>query len=499
MLGSIFTASAVVMILLGLGMLTVFTQRLVDQKIDIANSEIDRARVIVEEQIAASGTSSSVQLRLNSARAALSSLGSNTSGGDITAAYEPVVLVDAEEVTVSPEGYRIPERLRYFVSQDQVSFQFATIDQGGEDSYNALIIGSPTESDIPDLQVYLVFSMENDEASLALMRGLLSAALLIVVVLLVGIAWLATQQVTAPVRSASRIAERFAQGKLRERMVVDGEDEMARLAMSFNAMAESLSAQIHQLEEYGNLQRQFTSDVSHELRTPLTTVRMAADLIADNADELSPAARRASQLMSRELDRFESLLGDLLEISRHDAGVADLSTTQHDARSPVNSAIQQVERLAEELGVPLHIDLPDDPVIINGDSRRIERIVRNLVANAIDHARGHPVEIRLVADENVVAIAVTDHGVGLKQGQEELVFNRFWRADPSRVRHSGGTGLGLAIAREDAILHGGTLDAAGNLDVGSIFRLVIPREPHGDYRKSPIELRAPEQPWEVEA
>lgn len=499
-LGSIFTASAVVMLLLGLGMITVFTQRLVDQKIDIANSEIDRARVVVEEQIAASGTSSSVQLRVNSARAALSSLGSVSSGADLSAAYEPVVVVDGEEeVIVSPEGYRIPDRLRYFVSQDQVSYQFSTIGQGGGESYNALVIGTPTESDIPGLQVYLVFSMENDEASLALMRGLLSAALVIVVVLLVGIAWLATQQVTAPVRSASRIAERFAQGKLRERMVVDGEDEMARLAMSFNAMAESLSAQIRQLEEYGNLQRQFTSDVSHELRTPLTTVRMAADLIADNDEELSPAARRASQLMNRELDRFESLLGDLLEISRHDAGVADLSTATHDVRSPVTSAIQQVTVLAEELDVPLDINLPDEPVMINGDSRRIERIVRNLVANAIDHARGHPVQITMAASDKAVAIAVTDHGVGLKPGQEELVFNRFWRADPSRVRHSGGTGLGLAIAREDANLHGGRLDAAGNLGVGSMFRLVIPREPQGDYHTSPIELAAPEQPWEVEA
>ena len=210
------------MILLGLGMLTVFTQRLVDQKIDIANSEIDRARIVVEEQIAASSASSSVQLRLNSARAALASLGSSGSGGDVTAAYEPVILVDGADVIVSPEGYRIPDRLRYYVSENQVSYQFSSIDQGDGAAYNALIIGTPTESDIPGLQVYLVFSMENDEASLALMRGLLSAALVVVVVLLVGIAWLATQQVTAPVRSASRIAERFAQGKLRERIVVDG-------------------------------------------------------------------------------------------------------------------------------------------------------------------------------------------------------------------------------------------------------------------------------------
>ncbi|MFP7366366.1 MtrAB system histidine kinase MtrB [Corynebacterium callunae] len=494
-LGSIFTASAIVMLLLGLGMLTVFTQRLVDQKIDIANSEIDRARVIVEDQIVASGASSSMQVRVNSARAALSSLGTG-GGAEVNAAYDAVVLVNSEDLVVSPEGYGIPERLRFFVSQDQVSYQFATIDQGDGSSYNALIIGTPTDSDIPNLQVYLVFSMEGDEASLALMRGLLSAALLIVVILLVGIAWLATQQVTTPVRSASRIAERFAQGKLRERMVVDGEDEMARLAVSFNAMAESLSAQINQLEEYGNLQRQFTSDVSHELRTPLTTVRMAADLIADSGDELSPGARRASELMIRELDRFESLLNDLLEISRHDAGVAELSTAQHDIRIPIRSALDQVAHLAQELSVELVVDMPEESVMINGDSRRIERIVRNLLANAIDHSKGHPVELKLRATDAAVAIAVIDHGVGLKPGQDELVFNRFWRADPSRVRHSGGTGLGLAISREDAALHGGTLEAAGTVGIGSIFRLVLPREPHGDYRRSPIALVAPEKAWE---
>ena len=157
MLGSIFTASAVVMILLGLGMLTVFTQRLVDQKIDIASSEIDRARVIVEEQITASGASTSVQARVNSARAALSSLG--TSGSTETnAAYDPVVLVNNDDLVVSPEGYQIPERLRYFVSENQVSYQFSSIDQGDGSSYQALIIGTPTESDIPNLQVYLVFS-----------------------------------------------------------------------------------------------------------------------------------------------------------------------------------------------------------------------------------------------------------------------------------------------------------------------------------------------------
>ncbi|MCS5478653.1 MtrAB system histidine kinase MtrB [Corynebacterium sp. YIM 101645] len=489
-IGSIFLASAVVMFILGMALISVVTSRLVDSKLDIANSEIDRARVTVEQQIDATAATSTLQVRITSARASLTQ---RTSQSDIAAVYEPVLLVDNPDGTVisAPEGYRIPEKLRRFVSEDQVSYQFANVSRTDGSTYNALVIGTPTDTDIPDLQVYLVMSMESDESTLALLRGLLSAAGVVVVVLLVGIAWLATQQVTAPVRSASRIAQRLAAGHLRERMAVDGEDEMARLAISFNDMAEKLSSQIHQLEEYGDLQRQFTSDVSHELRTPLTTVRMAADMIASDPDSLEPHTRRASGLMIRELDRFEELLTDLLEISRHDAGVADLSEARIDVRSCITSAWEQTEHLATKLEVDVRFAIPEEPVLITGDSRRIERVLRNLIANAIDHSEGNPIDVVLAENENAVAITVTDHGVGLKPGQEELAFNRFWRADASRRRHSGGTGLGLAIAREDVILHGGQLDAAGTIGVGSQFRVLLPREPQQTILQSPLELEAP--------
>ncbi len=490
-IGLIFVASSVVMGILAMALTSVVAQRLVDTKLDIANAEIDRARVAVEQQIDATGTGSSPQVRINSARASLTQL--TAQSGETTAVYEPVLVVaNPDGSTISaPEGYRVPERLHHFVNEGQVSYQFATIDRADGSTYNALLIGSPTDTDLPNLQVYLVLSMESDEATLALLRGLLSAAGVVVIVLLVGIAWLATQQVTAPVRSASRIAQRLASGHLRERMAVDGEDEMARLAVSFNTMADSLSKQIHQLEEYGNLQRQFTSDVSHELRTPLTTVRMAADMIAADADEFDPHTRRATELMIRELDRFETLLADLLEISRHDAGMADLSAARLDVRTCVHSAWEQTRHLAQKLDVEVRFEEPAEPVWITGDSRRIERVLRNLIANAIDHSEGNPIDVILAANGEAVAITVTDRGVGLKEGQEELVFNRFWRADPSRVRHSGGTGLGLAIAREDAVLHGGSLDAAGNPGVGSQFRLVLPREPEHKYQEIPLELEAP--------
>lgn len=493
-MGTVLIVSAIVMGVLALALASVVTERLVALKLENAQYDLERVRGTVEEQLRdTSATGASTQSRLNSARAALAQRSQQDQPA--TGAYEPVLLVPQQSgVITSPENFTIPERLVVdFVGKGQVAYQFNPVNNGGR-QYDALIIGTPTDSDIQGLQLYLVMDMASERQTLALMRGLLTSAGIVVVVLLVGIAWLSSQQLVAPVRSASRIAERLAGGHLRERMAVEGEDEMARLALSFNDMADNLSSKITQLEEYGDLQRQFTSDVSHELRTPLTTVRMAADMIAADEESLEPHTRRASQLMMRELDRFEALLADLLEISRHDAGVADLSAASIDVRSPIESAWSQTSVLAEELDVAVEFDIPEEPVQLVGDPRRIERIVRNLLANAIDHSEGNPVCVELAANEEAVAITVTDGGVGLKPGQEELVFNRFWRADSSRKRHSGGTGLGLAIAREDAQLHHGILDAAGTAGVGSQFRLVLPRDPEAGFTDAPLKLHAPGAP-----
>ena len=490
----ILVASSVVMIILAYALVSVLTQRLVSQKEDVAQQELERARTAVEQQIDATSSANSVQVRINSARAALGQLSAQQ--GDTQTVYEPVIVVENQDgsVTTSPEDFPVPDQLREMVDQGQIAQQYFPAPRENGDYYNALLVGTPTDTDIPHTQVYLALSMESEESTMALMRGLLSAAGVVVVVLLVGIAWLATQQVITPIRSASRIAQRLAAGHLKERMAVDSDDEMGRLAASFNNMADKLSSQIAQLEEYGDLQRQFTSDVSHELRTPLTTVRMAADMIEAESDSLPYGAQRASRLMSSELDRFEELLADLLEISRHDAGVADLSTAAIDLRSCVEAAYGQVEHLARELDVEVQLNLPEERIGVEADSRRLERILRNLLANAIDHSEGNPVAVDIAATDTAVGVTVTDHGVGLKPGQEELVFNRFWRADSSRKRHSGGTGLGLAIAREDAVLHGGTLDATGYEGFGSRFRLIIPRTPNTEVGEAPIAVEIPGAP-----
>lgn len=196
-------------------------------------------------------------------------------------------------------------------------------------------------------------------------------------------------------------------------MAVRGEDEVARLAESYNEMAGSLAAQIAQLEEFGALQRRFTSDVSHELRTPLTTVRMAADVLYASRDELLPALRRSSELLVTELDRFEELLADLLEISRLDAGVAELGAERVDLSAVVRRATDAVRGIAADAGTDLVLDLPAGE-LIEADPRRVERIVRNLVANAIDHGEGRPVEVTVAGDRAAVAVVVRDHGVGLR-------------------------------------------------------------------------------------
>lgn len=491
-IGSVFLSSALVILILGFVLISFVGQQLLNQKYSSATEEMDRARAVVEEQIDSTDASNPTSVRLTSARAALSERQGGMEQSSVEV-YEPVLIARGvnDHETVVPDTANIPSELRNFVQQGQVTYQYVTMDSTSG-AYKALIIGSPVSSDVSGLELYLIMPLDSEESTLALMRGLLSAGGIVLLVLLVVIAWVFSQQLTVPIRTASRIAERFAAGHLRERMVVDGQDEVARLATSFNGMAEKLSTQIQNLEEFGSLQRQFTSDVSHELRTPLTTVRMAADLIHDNAENLDPITARASALMNKELDRFETLLGDLLEISRHDAGVANLSRERVDVRGVVRSTLAQVRAIAEDVGTSFNVHLPEEPVLVEIDSRRVERVLRNLMANAVDHSEGKPIDIDMAVGKESLAITVVDHGVGLKPGEAEMVFQRFWRSDPSRERRTGGTGLGLAIAKEDAQLHGGRLEATGELGVGSCFRLTLPLVSGTQVRQSPLPLKVTE-------
>ncbi|CAA0128348.1 Sensor histidine kinase MtrB [Mycolicibacterium vanbaalenii] len=481
--------SLAVIMVLGFVLTSQITDRILEVKVRAATEEIERARGTVSGIVGGEETRS-LDSSLQLARNTLIDRKADTGTG-LAGTFDAVLVVPGmgpRAATSAGPIDQVPNALRDFVNAGQVSYQYSTVHTDGF-SGPALIVGTPTSSPAANLELYLIFPLNSEESTITLVRGTLVTGAVVLLGLLAAIALLVARQIVLPVRSASRIAERFAEGHLAERMPVRGEDDMARLAVSFNDMAESLHRQITQLEEFGNLQRRFTSDVSHELRTPLTTVRMAADLIHDHAEDLDPALRRSTELMVNELDRFESLLSDLLEISRHDAGVAELAVEAVDLRSIVKSALDNVGHLAEEAGVDLIVDLPTDDVVAEVDPRRVERILRNLIANAIDHAEHKPVRIRMAADEDTVAVTVRDHGVGLRPGEEKLVFSRFWRADPSRVRRSGGTGLGLAISIEDARLHQGRLEAWGEPGKGACFRLTLPLVRGHKVTSSPLPVK----------
>ncbi|MEU9440611.1 MtrAB system histidine kinase MtrB [Streptomyces sp. NPDC048304] len=385
----------------------------------------------------------------------------------------------------------IPGDLRERVNSGTTAAQSYTriVYSNGKASQPALVIGKQvSDPNGRPYELYYLFPLTQEEKSLSLVKGTLATAGLFVVVLLGAIAWLVVRQVVTPVRMAAGIAERLSAGRLQERMKVTGEDDIARLGEAFNKMAQNLQVKIQQLEDLSRMQRRFVSDVSHELRTPLTTVRMAADVIHEAREDFDPVTARSAELLADQLDRFESLLADLLEISRFDAGAAALEAEPIDLRDVVRRVVSGAEPLAERKGTRIRVVGDQQPVVAEADARRVERVLRNLVVNAVEHGEGKDVVVKLAAAGGAVAVAVRDYGVGLKPGEATRVFSRFWRADPARARTTGGTGLGLSIALEDARLHGGWLQAWGEPGGGSQFRLTLPRTADEPLRGSPIPL-----------
>ncbi|MGH3825046.1 MAG: MtrAB system histidine kinase MtrB [Pseudonocardiaceae bacterium] len=488
--------SSTVVLVLGMVLQAQLAQRLIENKTQAALLQADNSRILVESELGAvDPTSASLAGRLTTAVDRLTNPDPTATGFATANAgvYEPVLVDGGGPSGEAGTGQKIgplsdvPAVLRSAVERGALAHKITTVRRGSTE-VTMLAVGMPVASAGRTMQLYLLFPLTAEQRTLTLVQSTLVVGGLVLLVLVAGIASLVTRQVVVPIRQAAEVAERFADGHLDKRMPVVGEDDIARLGTSFNEMAASIQRQIRQLEEFGELQRGFTSDVSHELRTPLTTVRMAADLLYESRDKLHPVLHRPAELLVRELDRFEALLADLLEISRVDAGVAELQLDTVDVRDTVARAVASVRAVADRAGTSLELDQPAEEVHAEIDPRRVERIVRNLLTNALDHGEGRPVQTTLAADADAVAVLVRDHGVGLQPGQQELVFNRFWRGDPSRDRRTGGTGLGLSISLEDARLHGGWLEAWGAPGQGSAFRLTLPRIGGTELTSSPLSL-----------
>jgi two-component system sensor histidine kinase MtrB len=352
-----------------------------------------------------------------------------------------------------------------------------------------ITVGAPLTLPLAgSFELYLVFDLGPEQQALSTVQNALGFGGLVLLAAISLVSYFVTRTIVKPVEQAASAAESLAEGQLDVRIPERGTDVIAVLARSFNRMATNLQQQIQQLDSLSRMQRRFVSDVSHELRTPMTTIKLAGEVIFGNRDKLEPALSRSAELMQNQIERFEKLLADLLEISRYDAGAVTPELELQDLNSVVGAAIASIEPLARSKETEIQVSLPTKPVEAEFDAKRIERLLRNLLSNAVEHGEGRPIVVEVGQNQQAVAICVTDHGVGMSKQQLERIFDRFWRADPARQRSVGGTGLGLAISKEDAILHRGWLQVWSKPQRGSSFRLTLPRRSDSVIANSPLPL-----------
>ena len=361
--------------------------------------------------------------------------------------------------------------------------------------YPALIIGTSVSiPQNPDYGLFVVYDLSESSSTITYINVVLGTGFTVLLILVLSIVWFVTRLAVRPITLTAITAEKLAAGDLNRRVSVRGKHQAARLGISFNKMADSLQDQITQLERLSTLQQRFVSDVSHELRTPLSTVRLSSELLYDSRDTLNPVQSRSVELMHNQVDRFQALLSDLLEISRFDAGSAVLNIDAEDFMSVLNDVLVEVIPHLERTGTRLIVHSEQAHIDIDIDRVRIERVLRNLLFNAIEHGESKPVDIYIATNATNLGVAVRDHGIGLSEEEAAQVFNRFWRADTSRKRTLGGTGLGLSITAEDVRLHGGRIEAWGIKGKGACFTRNLPLVQGGELGPSPVLITGEPEP-----
>jgi signal transduction histidine kinase len=357
----------------------------------------------------------------------------------------------------------IPGSLRGVVGQGNLAYDWTTVHGS-----RYLVVGAPARG----AQLYFFFDEQQLQDDLDQLRLILISAWLVLAVLsgLVGV--VLARRVLAPVGEASAAARALAEGLLDTRLPRRGADEFGEWAESFNRMAGALESQIDALSVARERERRFTADVSHELRTPVTALVNEAAILREHLDRMPPEAQHASRLLTADVARLHRLVEDLLEISRLDAGAETSSLQPVDLRLLVDALVQQ-NGWSE--AVEADVDVPT----VLSDRRRVERVLANLVGNALTHGGGSAtVTGRL--DGPTMAIEVADRGPGIPPDRLTTVFERFSKGDPAR---RGGSGLGLAIAREHARALGGEVTARSEPGEGAVFTVLIPvaeRLPPGD-------------------
>ena len=397
--------------------------------------------------------------------------------------------------TASNENFRlrhVPTQLIERVKRNELAYVYirSPVRPG-----RMLVVGAPItidQSDVGVQQAYFFYPLNFQEETLAKLSNFLlivGAGLLAAVVILAAIS---IGRVLKPIQRARDVAEEIAAGNLAARIPqATSQDDFGKLAESFNRMTDNLAQKIGELEHVGSLQARFVSDVSHELRTPLATVRMAADYIHAARAGLPPDAQRAAVLLERELERFENLLEDLLEISRFDAGVINLEPVEVDLSGLLDEVVDALDPIAHgrKVDVALEVDRSQGQPLVAADPRRLDRVFSNLVKNAIEHTVEGDVRIWVGRRARDVIVTVADEGEGIPAEDLPHIFERFYRADVHRARTLGGTGLGLAIALENVNLHRGSIDVQSEVGHGSTFTVTLPAI---DPKPEPVDGQAAE-------
>ena len=488
------TLSGIAIVLVGVYMSVSVGNDLFQARLNQVLLESNRATVAAQGILDSSDAVDRVQVQtlLGAARTSITA----TSSSRLIAVYrvpgqEPSTVAPQDSSTFGESTDVISTELRDSVQQNsgEQFWQSVTLSTEDGEHIPGMVVGSQIAVPVAGrYELFIGYSLQDAEATLVFVQQTLGIAGIALMLLIGAVTWIVVRFVVTPIRVAAETSQKLASGDLEVRIPEKGEDVIATLARSFNGMADSLQSQIKELADLSEVQQRFVSDVSHELRTPLTTIRLAGDVLYDQRSTFPPATERTAELLHTQVERFELLLSDLLEISRYDAGSVHLESEPTNLVHLAEDAIDGMRSLGKSKGTDLRLVAPGGYLNAEVDPRRIRRILNNLIGNAIEHGEGKPVVISVDSNESAVALAVRDYGMGMSQAEVAHVFDRFWRADPSRQRTIGGTGLGLAIAREDATAHGAWLQVWSSPGNGSCFRLTLPRSASGELTTSPIPL-----------
>lgn len=279
-----------------------------------------------------------------------------------------------------------------------------------------------------------------------------------------GLSYWVSKRIMRPLAQIEQVTQQMAAGRLDERVPSSDIPELAHLASSFNHMAANLQG----VEQR---RRELVTDLTHELRTPLTIVEGYLEGLADGTIAPDPDVY---QRLVRETARLRCLVNDLQELSQAEAGYLPIHTQPFDLRPLLDSLVQRFSDQILEDGPVLKLTCPSDLPLVLVDPERIEQVLVNLIGNALRYTQQGVIHVKATVAHDRVWIAVQDTGQGIATQDLPHVFERFWRSDRSRDRHSGGTGIGLAISRRLVELQGGTIEVESELDVGSTFRFSVP-------------------------